>query len=342
MRQNHCDLCDSGGSAEQGGKVSPFKCGPDYIDPVLHAAAGREAHNLDGFFCAPERLCGLLSEYGGELAVLEGVMGFYDGGEGAAHAVSEATGTPAVLVVDSKGLSESLGAVMQGFLHYRPNLIAGFLFNRLPESLVSLAKRLCDELGTGYFGYLPQGAPGFGSRHLGLFTAEEISVLQEKLQALSALAEKHILLDKLLALSAAPLSAMPEITPLFRKEKPVIAVAKDSAFCFRYAENLHLLEKLGCEIVYFSPISDIDVPEADGLLLCGGTRSCMPGRFRKMSPYAVTSGKSSWPGCPALQSAAAFSICMKRLKRQKGSASRWQASFRGRHWPERSCGALVM
>ena len=118
---------------KRGLNVAAFKCGPDYIDPMFHRKViGVESHNLDSFFCGRDTLLHLLDEYGGrsDIAVIEGVMGFYDGTVGSAYSVSELTETPAVIVIDCKGMSDSIGAVMKGFLSYRSNRIAGFIFNR--------------------------------------------------------------------------------------------------------------------------------------------------------------------------------------------------------------------
>ena len=125
-------------------------------------------------------------------------MGFYDGEKGSAYSISELTETSAVIVIDCKGMSDSIGAVMSGFLNYRPNRIAGFIFDRLPVKLISLAKRLCDELGTKYYGCLPKSDITIESRHLGLVTANEISDIRSKLDKLGELAEQYIEIDKLL------------------------------------------------------------------------------------------------------------------------------------------------
>lgn len=258
-------------------RVASFKCGPDYIDPMFHEKIiGTSAFNLDSFFCDDNTLKYLLCENGGsaDISVIEGVMGFYDGanGRGSAHSVSEITETPAVIVIGCKGMSDSIGAVMKGFLEYKkPNNIIGFIFNQLPEKLAEKAESLCRELGTEYFGFIPKNDLTFESRHLGLVTADEISDIKEKLSRLGELAEKNLKLDKLLGFAESPL---PKFTPPSLpkiSERPVIAVAKDSAFCFIYADNISLLRKLGCEIAYFSPLYDKAVPEnADGLILCGG------------------------------------------------------------------------
>ncbi|MBR3631351.1 MAG: cobyrinate a,c-diamide synthase [Oscillospiraceae bacterium] len=261
----------------RGIRAASFKCGPDYIDPMFHTTVlDTPAHNLDSFFCSPERLRYLFDRYSKDAAVsvLEGVMGYYDGGDGSAKAIAGITATPAVIVIDCKGMSDSIGAVMQGFLRYRmPSRIAGFLFNRLPLSLVPLARHLCKELGTQYFGCMPVHSETFDSRHLGLVTAEELPGLREKMQRLGELAEKHILLNDLLKLPCDPLPPFTPLTirPLFEGDaRPLIAVAKDAAFNFYYAENLDLLQALGCRLAYFSPLTSRSLPEADGLLLGGG------------------------------------------------------------------------
>jgi len=262
----------------RGMNVASFKCGPDYIDPMFHREIiGVPSHNLDSFFCDDDTLNYLLHEHtqNADIAVIEGVMGFYDGvdGRGSAYSLSQITNTPAVAVIDCRGMSDSIGAIIRGFLEYkRPNSIVGFIFNRLPERLVPLAQKLCDELGTQYLGCLPKTDITIESRHLGLVTVSEIEDIKQKLTRLGELAEKHICLDKIIGIS------VPELigynAPAFPPKPvnpPVIAVAKDRAFCFIYEDNIELMKKLGCEIQYFSPLEDKKIPEnADGLYLCGG------------------------------------------------------------------------
>lgn len=253
--------------------VAAFKCGPDYIDPMFHREIlGTPSYNLDSFFCSQEGLRRNLIQHTKEdqCAVIEGVMGFYDGNDSSAYMISEWTETPAILVIDCKGMKESIGAVMQGYLTYQtPNRIAGFIFNRLPQSLVPFVKALCRETGTRFFGSLPQHSHVFASRHLGLITATEQENLQETMLQLGKLAEESLCIDEMLAIQSAPIK-----TTLPSQQKtegsPVIAVAKDEAFCFLYAENIELLESLGCKIRYFSPLADSQIPQADALLLCGG------------------------------------------------------------------------
>lgn len=306
---------------QRGLKIASFKCGPDYIDPMFHAAViGTSAHNLDSFFCPPDILRGLLAEYSrdADVAVLEGVMGFYDGADGSAYAVSELTETPVVLVIDCKGMSDSIGAVMQGFLHYKtPNHIAGFIFNRLPPSLEGLAKHLCAELGTVYFGCFPAHEEHFDSRHLGLVTAAEIPGLQEKMQRLGALAEQYILLDELLALPSPVLTDSYRVTPV---GTPRIAVAKDAAFCFHYAENLDLLQKLGCRLVFFSPIADKTVPDADGLLLPGGYPELYAAQLAENQSMRQDVHRKITAGMPVIAECGGFLYLHRNLKTADGTS----------------------
>ncbi len=248
--------------------VTAFKCGPDYIDPMFHRLVqGVRCHNLDGFMLSPDMINCMISREKGTV-VIEGVMGFYDGNDGSAHHISMITETPAVIVIDCNGMSDSIGAVMNGFLHYRPNRIAGFIFNRLPPKLIPLAQRLCRENDTTYFGCLPPGLPSVESRRLGLVTPDSINDIRDKLQVIGEAASENILLDKLLALDSV-LSAFtpPEIKKI---GSPVISVSRDEAFCFIYEECMELLEKMGCTIRYFSPLRDSRLPECDGLILTGG------------------------------------------------------------------------
>ncbi len=300
--------------ARRGLAPSAFKCGPDYIDPMFHSRViGIPSRNLDGWFCGEGLINYLLKKHGGDLAVIEGVMGYYDGvGEAASsRAAALATGTPAALVIDCKGMSLSLGAVMRGFLSFRePSGIAGFIFNRLPESLVPTAKELCAELNTKYLGRLPYKKElSFESRRLGLVTAAETADLREKLDALADLAEEHILIDELLEAAKAA-RERPSAPPVIHKiggKPPKIAVARDNAFCFYYEDNLDLLREIGCEIAEFSPLADTSLPEgACGLLLGGGYPELYADELSKNKPLLADIRRKIASGLPTIAECGGF------------------------------------
>ena len=316
--------------------AAAFKCGPDYIDPMFHRKViGVSSHNLDSFFFGRDTLLHLLDEYGSsaDISVIEGVMGFYDGSCGSAYSLSETTETPAAVVIDCKGMSDSIGAVMSGFLHYRPNRIAGFIFDRLPERLVPLAQRLCDELETGYFGFLPQSGISIESRHLGLVTAGEIADIRTKLERLGELAEKHILIDKLISSCdiELPEHKKPEISAF--SYAPVIAVARDEAFCFIYQENIDLLEKLGCTVRFFSPLSDSSVPDADGLILCGGYPELWAERLSANRSMLESVKKCVEGGMPTIAECGGFMYLHDELTDKSGTSYPMAGVLGGRAFP---------
>ncbi|MBP5578322.1 MAG: cobyrinate a,c-diamide synthase [Ruminococcus sp.] len=312
----------------RGFAVSSFKCGPDYIDPMFHESIiGADAHNLDSFFCDDNTLRYLLCTNGekSDISVIEGVMGYYDGvgGRGSAHSVSAATGTPSVIVIDCKGASESIGAVVKGFLDYkRPNSIKGFIFNRLPERLVPLAKDICEESGTKYFGFFPVTSFSLESRRLGLITAAEVADLKKITEQLGVLAEKHILLDELMNTAESPL---PDFEPLklnrlFENKHPKIAVAKDRAFCFIYSDNITLLEKLGCEIEFFSPMNDTKLPDnCCGIILCGGYPELYAAELSSNSSMLAAIKSAAASGMPIIAECGGFMYLHDTMKMPDGS-----------------------
>lgn len=260
-----------------------FKCGPDYIDPMFHSEIiGAKSRNLDLFFLGEDKTRYLLEKNsaGAGLALIEGVMGYYDGiamsHEASAYHLARVTETPAVLVLDGRGSALTLAAAVHGMQTFRPDSgIRGVLLNRVSPMLYPRLKACIEaETGLTVYGYLPNLPDcALESRHLGLVTASEVAGLKEKLQRLAVQAEKSLDLDGLLALaaSAPALDPKPVELPPPVEGQPVIAVAKDRAFCFYYADGLELLEQMGARLVEFSPLEDEDLPQgACGLYLGGG------------------------------------------------------------------------
>ena len=266
----------------RGKAVSAFKCGPDYIDPLFHErVVGVKSGTLDLFFSDENTLRRLYAQNadGADSAVIEGVMGYYDGlsaasDEASTYAVAKALSAPVVLIVDSRGQSLSALATLRGFLDYRPDSgIKGVVFNRMSEHVYRALKPQVEALGVVPLGFVPKSdALTLESRHLGLVTPNEVKDLSEKLDALAALFETTLDFDALEALmQSAPELTVPDAPVVPDMPKTVIAVAKDKAFCFLYRDNLALLKRYGAELKYFSTLSDTALPAGtQGLYLPGG------------------------------------------------------------------------
>lgn len=262
-----------------------FKCGPDYIDPMFHTKViGTKSRNLDTFFAGENTLKYLLerNSQNCDVAVMEGVMGYYDGVGGitfkaSAYDLARTTKTPAVLIVNTKGMSLSILAYIKGFCQYREDSgIKGVILNQMSPMLYPrMKKKIEEELDLKVYGYVPRVEEcTIESRHLGLVLPGEVENLREKLNHLAEVLEQTLDLDGLLNLarSAPVLEVNPPVLPVRDKEPSVrIGLARDEAFCFIYEDNLELLRDLGAELIEFSPIHDKELPEnLNGLLLYGG------------------------------------------------------------------------
>lgn len=267
----------------RGIRPAAFKCGPDYIDPMFHQyVLGIPGGNLDSFFLNPVQVRQLfascMEKTKADLAVIEGVMGYYDGigavsKQASSWEISSITGTPSVLILDCKGASVSLAAQVKGFAEFVDNSnIRGVILNRLSPMLYERLKPVIEETGIPVFGYLPEVKEcSLESRHLGLFLPGEIKNLQDKIERLAAEMEKSLDIDGLLQLAeSCEAESSQEEMKSSKVCSTVIAVARDEAFCFYYQENLNLMERLGAELIYFSPLRDAALPEADGYLFGGG------------------------------------------------------------------------
>ncbi|MDR3641846.1 MAG: cobyrinate a,c-diamide synthase [Humidesulfovibrio sp.] len=280
--------------ARRGLRVQPFKAGPDFIDPGLHArAAGAFSHNLDTWMQPEASLRGLFARHArtADVVLVEGVMGLFDGRNGADETGSTAhlaklLGLPVALVVDAGSQARSVAALAQGFARFDPDLrLAGIILNRVgsPRHEALLREALA-QAGIPVPGCLPRcEGIGLASRHLGLVTEGDAVTLDARLDALADWVEEGLDIPALLV--ALPELDLPELdlpegppdaaaNPA-RSAYPIrlarIGVARDRAFCFLYAENLRLLAEAGAELLFFSPLADAALPEGlDGLYLPGG------------------------------------------------------------------------
>lgn len=270
----------------RGLRVASFKCGPDYIDPMFHGRViGTKSRNLDTFFTDENTLRHLFVKNMSDcdLAVVEGVMGYYDGLggvelRGSTFDVARTLSVPAVLLVPARGASLSILATIKGFLEYqKDSQIRAVILNQISPMIYGQLKPLIEqELGVQVLGYVPKMEElSLDSRHLGLVLPGEIEELKEKLQKLSKVLEETLAMDDLLKLCDTWADFPGEEEPMcsfVEKGSPVrIAVARDDAFCFTYLDNLELLEEMGAELIPFSPVTDAVLPEGiDGLILSGG------------------------------------------------------------------------
>ena len=270
---------------DKGMQISAFKCGPDYIDPMFHERIlGTPSTNLDSFFFSSNTLKWLLMKNAKEreLCIIEGVMGYYDGSgfdsaSASSYEIAKITGSPVILVINAKGASLSLLAVIRGFLTFLPeNHICGIIFNQCSPSAYPLLERSVQEHFKGKIkplGYLPPMPEcSLESRHLGLITAAEITDFDDKVQKLAEQVCRTIDLEGICAMAQKAPVLSCEPVPICTFSEPVrIAAARDRAFCFYYHDNLDLLREMGAEIIPFSPMSDDRLPDdADGLYLGGG------------------------------------------------------------------------
>ncbi|MFA5111813.1 MAG: cobyrinate a,c-diamide synthase, partial [Desulfobaccales bacterium] len=268
--------------ARRGLAVQPFKVGPDFIDPGHHTrAAGRLSRNLDGWMLSREANEALFRRQArqADVAVVEGVMGLFDGYDGLSEAGSTAQmakwlGLPVLLVVDARAMARSAGALVYGFAGFDPDLtLAGVVFNRVGSAthLTFLRQALASVPGVYCFGGLPRdGELAIPERHLGLTTIEDHPLGEAYLSRLADWLEAHLDLEGLLA--ALPRLALPG-EPVLEAAPPTVrlGVARDRAFCFYYPENLELLASFGAELVFFSPLDDRELPsDLHGLYLGGG------------------------------------------------------------------------
>ena len=304
-----------------------FKCGPDYIDPMFHRAALEvPSCNLDLYLTDPARLRQLYSAHlaGHGAAVVEAAMGYYDGA-GLTDAASgwqtaDTLGLPVLLVVRPGGASLTLAAQIKGLQAFRPDShLAAILLNGCSASYADrLAPLLERETGLPVVGCLPTlEAARLPSRYLGLYTAGEIQDLSPRLDALADALEAGADLDKLLAVCRrpAPVSAPAQAAPVRAR----IAVARDEAFCFCYPETLETLARAGAECVFFSPMRDAALPEADALYLPGGYPELYAEALSKNAPLRRAVAAAVAAGMPTVAECGGFLYLGQTLADEAGS-----------------------
>ncbi|MEW8701489.1 MAG: cobyrinate a,c-diamide synthase [Candidatus Thiodiazotropha sp.] len=255
---------------DRGHRVRVFKTGPDFLDPmILERASGNPVYQLDLWMGGEDHCRQLLYEAAGDadLILIEGVMGLFDGEPSSAD-LARLFGIPVLAVIDGSAMAQSFGAVAHGLATYRPGLpFAGVFANRVAgeRHYQMLAESL--PLGVTAFGWLARDADiTLPERHLGLVQAAEVGDLDARIaRAAAALHDMNPALPPEVSFTT---PAMEAVTPQLAGVR--IAVARDAAFVFLYRANLELLQALGAELTFFSPLDDAALPPADALYLPGG------------------------------------------------------------------------
>lgn len=327
-------------------QVTSFKCGPDYIDPMFHSRViGTKSRNLDSFFADEDTVRYLLEKNARdcEISVIEGVMGYYDGLAGispkaSAYDVAKITKTPAVLIVNAKGMSLSAAAFIKGFVEYQEDSqIRGVILNQVSSMMYPRLKQIIEEeLSIKVYGYVPVVKDCvLESRHLGLVMPEEIVDLQQKLMKLAEILEKFVDIDGLLELAEhaeeLPVQESPVAYHTGRKIR--IALAKDEAFCFFYQDNLELLEEMGAELVPFSPIHDKKLPEhIDGMLFHGGYPELYAKKLSENKEMLAAVCAAVQTGIPYMAECGGFMYLHQEMEDMEGHSWPMAGVIHGKSW----------
>lgn len=257
--------------ARRGRRVRVFKCGPDFLDPQIHAvASGAEVGNIDLGMCGEAdigwRLHRAATE--AELILIEGVMGLFDGEPSAAD-LARRFGIPVLAVIDARAMAQTFGALAFGLAHYQPGLpFAGVFANRVGSARHAEMLQAALPPGMGWFGAMARDADAvLPERHLGLLPAAEIRDLHARLDRLADQVEASAVAELPPAVAFAP-HAAPEIEPLLAGR--TVAIARDAAFGFIYPANVDTLHALGARTCFFSPLAGERLPACDALWLPGG------------------------------------------------------------------------
>jgi len=270
---------------ERGLRVQPFKCGPDFLDAGHHRAiCERTSRNLDTWMLDSEanRAIFWSATRDADAAIVEGVMGLYDGAggdseDGSSAEIAKLLALPVVLVIDAGKSARSIAAVVKGFESFDPAVrFAGIVLNQVgsDQHYRLLEAAIRSVTTTPLLGYLPmEPAIAIAERHLGLHTAEETASVEDRRVALARAGSRHLDIKPLLGLLWPGVAATSKVTAAecFAQKRIRFGVARDKAFSFYYEDNFDLLRENGAEIVTFSPLSDSALPQnLDALYLGGG------------------------------------------------------------------------
>ncbi|MFO7840278.1 MAG: cobyrinate a,c-diamide synthase, partial [Desulfosalsimonadaceae bacterium] len=318
--------------------LAPFKVGPDFIDPGHHSRiTGTVSRSLDGWMLGRE-INRKIFAHGcrdADLAVVEGVMGLFDGFSGADEAGSTAQmakwlNLPVLLVVDAKSMARSFAALVKGFCEFDRELrVAAIAANNVAGGRhLEYLREAMAGYGVPLLGGIPREAGiEIPDRHLGLYTADDHRLSETAIRQLADLVETHIDLDALLAgLPEGKTEAAPSAVPPAPDVR--IGVARDKAFCFYYEDNLDCLRQQGCETVFFSPLTDAALPpDLDGLYLGGGYPELFAGQLEANASIRQSIKALAESGMPVYAECGGFMYLCRKLLTRDGTACQMAGVF---------------
>ena len=317
---------------EKGLKVQSYKVGPDYIDPGYHEiASGRPGHNLDTWLVTEEKLAEIFARTAddADIAIIEGVMGLYDGGKNgisSTASVAKLLDAPVLLVINAKSMGESAAALALGFKQYDPTVnIAGVILNRLGSPTHrQMIEEALERLDIPVFGAVGRNDKmNMPERHLGLLPVQENNSEAEVVAEIGRTVGASVDIEKIIGLAeSAPEIELPARNTLPEKRRVRIAVARDDAFTFYYPESIYQLEISGAEIIPFSPMHDREMPEADGLILGGGFPEMFASELYGNESMRASIGEAAKSGMPIYAECGGFMYLMKEM-----------VDFDGNHFP---------
>ena len=323
-------------------RVAAFKCGPDYIDPMFHRnVIGVPSENLDSFFLDDDGIKRILLAGDREMAIIEGVMGIYDGigtsEKGSCYDVAAITNTPIILVVNCQGIWTTLPSIIKGIVSDdRLGLIKGIIFNKTSKYYFDAIAPLTEEALRGIgssakvLGFIPSSeAMSLESRHLGLKMPGEIHNLSRQVEEVSALIKENCNLDEIIGImeSAEPIECCDEENydgenhdkGKCDEDSLRLAVARDRAFCFYYENNLRMMKDEGIEIVEFSPLDDKVLPgDIHGILLGGGYPELYADVLGKNESMRESIKNAIQSGIPSLAECGGFMYLMSLMDNGEG------------------------
>ncbi len=297
-----------GALRRRGLSVAPFKVGPDYIDTAYHQrAAGAPAINLDAYLLPEETLRASFARRAREadIAVVEGVMGLFDGigatSEASTASVAAMLDIPVLLVVNGRGMAASAAALVRGFASHEARVkLAGVVFNNVTESHYRLLRDVVQsETGVRCAGFLPRSADvEIGSRHLGILPESEVMDAERRISRMADLVAEHVDVDAILGIASNAPALKAPVPASYGQIPCTLAVARDAAFNFYYEDSLETLRAMGAELAFFSPLSDAGLPRCGGVYIGGGFPEVFAKRLHENSGMRGAILSASRAGTP--------------------------------------------